>query len=285
MLFTEGSKLLMGWYYRASGGGSVMLTASKLSIFRGRRAFAAITLLSLSACLFATPYVWPKLIAGPTAIEATSTTTIALREPIPPHGKPSRLADSEDLLPLTGAWFVAEPTHSDPPANEEQVLSIDIKYPRSMRLNETPTVDFTLSAEEGSYIRNLFIKLSSAGFKIDPETPLELNSDVLPIRQTWTISPNSEGKHTLVLSVSKPSAVGFAQLNNQPVRPEQTFKLPVTVYTIYGFPLWMVNTLGAVAALGGTAVAWGPLAAWLYRRKSPASPRKRKQTPQSRRGK
>jgi hypothetical protein len=176
-------------------------------------------------------------------------------------------------------------TYSDRPAIEEQVLSIDVKYPRSMRLNETPTVDFTLSAEEGSFIRNLFIKLSSAGFKIDPETPLELNSNILPIRQTWTISPNSEGKHTLILSVSKPSVVGFAQLNDQPVRPEQTFKLPITVYTIYGVPLWMVNTLGAAAAVGGTAVAWGPLAAWLYRRRLPASQKKRKQTPQHRRGK
>jgi hypothetical protein len=127
------------------------------------------------------------------------------------------------------------------------------------------------SAEEvrqQSYSNTLLIKLSSSGFKIDPETPLEVSSDALPIRRSWTISPNSEGKHTLVLSFSKPTAVGLAKLNDAPVRPEEAFKLSITVYTIYGIPLWMVNTLGALAALGGTAVAWGPFAAWLYERQA-----------------
>jgi hypothetical protein len=154
------------------------------------------------------------------------------------------------------------------PVDQGTVLSIDIQYSQSMRLNETPTVDLALSAEEGSYSNTLLIKLSSSGFKIDPETPLEVSSDALPIRRSWTISPNSEGKHTLVLSFSKPTAVGLAKLNDAPVRPEEAFKLPITVYTIYGIPLWMVNTLGALAALGGTAVAWGPFAAWLYERQA-----------------
>jgi hypothetical protein len=45
----------------------------------------------------------------------------------------------------------------------------------------------------------------------------------------------------LVLSFSKPTAVGLAKVNDAPVRPEEAFKLPITVYTIYGIPLWMVN--------------------------------------------
>jgi hypothetical protein len=160
-----------------------MLVTSKLSTFRERRALATIILLPLSAFIFATPYVWPNLVAGPPANEATSTTTIALRNQIQLHG---------DSPPLAGGWFVADLPDRES-SIEEQVLSIDIKYPRSMRLNETPTVDFTMSAKEGSYNRTLFIKLSSAGFKIDPETPLEMNSNALPTHQTWTISPNSEG--------------------------------------------------------------------------------------------
>jgi hypothetical protein len=245
----------------------MMPATSKLSVLQERRPLATIILLLLSAFIFAAPYAWPKLIAGPAANQATSTTTIAIRDQLKPN--------PEDEETLMGAWFLAEP---------KQVLSIDIRYPQSMRLNETPTVDFTLSAEEGSNNRTLFIKLSSAGFKIDPETLLEVNSDALPVRRSWTISPNSEGKHTLVLSVSKPTAVGFAKLNNTLVRPEETFKLPITVYTIYGIPLWMVNSLGALAALGGTVVAWGPFAAWFYGRKSPVRQRTRKSR-QPRRGK
>jgi hypothetical protein len=250
-----------------------MPATSKLSILQKRRTPVIIILLALSALIFATPYVWPKLIAGPAARDSASTTTIAIGE----------LDNS-----LVGGLFVAEPNYTDPQlrkqATKEQVLSIDIHYPQSMRLNETPTVDLSLSAEEESYNSTLFIKLSSAGFKIDPETPLEVNGKALPMRQSWTISPSSEGKHTLVLSFSKPTAVGLAKLNDTPVQPEETFKLPITVYTIYGIPLWMVNTLGALAALGGTAVAWGPFAAWLYERKSPARQRARKSR-QLRRGK
>jgi hypothetical protein len=243
---------------------------AKLSVVQGRGPAATVILLSLSAFIFATPYVWPKLIAGPAANEATSTTTIAYRDQPNP--------EEETLI---GAWLLAEPTS---PPDAEQVLSIDIRYPKSMRLNETPTVDSILSAEGRTDNRTFFIKLSSSGFKVDPETAVKVNSDALPIRQSWTISPNSEGKHTLVLSVSKPTAVGFAKLNDTPVRPVETFKLPITVYTIYGVPLWMVNSLGALAALGGTAVAWGPFAAWLYERKSSAG-KKTKKSRQPRRAK
>lgn len=241
-----------------------MPATSKLSLFWKRRALVVTSILfSLSGGIFASPYVWPTLIAGPTADQAISTTTIAYRDQI----QSSRVAEHEDEQTIVGAWFLADRKAME--QSKEQVLSIEVQYPRSMRLNETPTVDFTLAAKEGSYSRNLFIKLSSAGFKIDPESPLELNSNVLPVHRSWTISPNSEGKHTLVLTVSKPAAVGFASLNDTPVRPEETFKLPITVYAIYGIPLWMVNSLGALAALGGTAVAWGPFAAWLYQKKSP----------------
>jgi hypothetical protein len=109
------------------------------------------------------------------------------------------------------------------------------------------------------------IQLNSAGFKIDPAGAVEFKNPRLPIHQTWSISANSEGKHTLVLSlrIDSNDRLGFAELNNTPVAPEETYKLPITVYTIYGVPLWVANTLGSIVGLGGFVLAWHPIAAWL----------------------
>lgn len=144
------------------------------------------------------------------------------------------------------------------PVDQGTVLSIDIQYSQSMRLNETPTVDLALSAEEGSYSNTLLIKLSSSGFKIDPETPLEVSSDALPIRRSWTSR----------LELFKTNSCGACQIE----RCTCTARGSVQAADHRLHYLWDSpvdgEQLGALAALGGTAVAWGPFAAWLYERQA-----------------
>jgi hypothetical protein len=108
------AKLLMQWYHRAlQGEWRLMPATSKVSVLNKRRAPAIIILLILSALIFATPYVWPKLIAGPAAKEATLTTTIAIRDQLLPH--------PEDENSLVGAWFVAEPNFSDSQPSQQSI--------------------------------------------------------------------------------------------------------------------------------------------------------------------
>lgn len=121
------------------------------------------------------------------------------------------------------------------------------------------------------------VELHSSGFKISPSTKIQKTSMTeLPTLFVWTIKPESEGDHTLVLDISqliRRTTKDTLSLENRLIVNEQEKKLddygilsfPVTVFTFWGISRKVYAVIRNIFLLMGFILMYPILLEWLKR--------------------
>lgn len=116
--------------------------------------------------------------------------------------------------------------------------------------------------------------LSSAGFKVAPETPKTFDKGAhLPLEVEWTIDPKGAGDRALLLNISKyqnsdrfvfePSTVDAA-LNGSDVKQNLSgyYELPISVTNVWGVSPLVASVSGVTFAFLGFLVTYPLVTAW-----------------------
>lgn len=176
-----------------------------------------------------------------------------------------------------------------------QIGRLTFYYPRYLRENQTGVVALTyerfldtpksysdpkdiIRTELRSLDKDVIARLSSSGFKVSPEDAIKRNKgQSLPAIFKWTITPEKEGYHPLVLDVSElllyTSPKARDELTTQfvlngavtPLRDEGIVDLPVQVDTRWGIPQTWVTIASAVVGFAGFLIGYPVFVEWLKR--------------------
>jgi hypothetical protein len=182
-----------------------------------------------------------------------------------------------------------------------QRVRLTFTYPERLRENETGVVTLRyerVQEQRKGYAasspiittalqisdREITAELASSGFKIAPASAVKREKGVsLPLVIKWTITPEKEGQHALVLDVSDMFLRAMPKSNDQVttdfmlngaqalMRDEGVVDLPIKVTTQWGVSQIAVSLVSGFFALLAFVVSYPVLVAWLKRRAGVAS--------------
>lgn len=237
-------------------------------------------------------------LLGSTSLVAAAWVTGSLwvfRAPISDGGAPQREAALDQRLE-PNAIGVGEREPSP-----IQRVRLTFTYPKRLRENETGVVMLryerqldrrmgyaasspTVTTDVRRSDRELSAELTSSGFKIAPASTAKREPGAtLPLVIKWTITPEKEGQHAVVLNVgdmllrtmpkSRDQLTTDFLLNGTaaPMRDEGVIDLPITVTTQWGVSQVVVTLVSGLFALLAFIVSYPVLVEWLKRRAGVAS--------------
>lgn len=195
-----------------------------------------------------------------------------------------------------------------------QNIKLTFSYPPRLRENETGVVSLTYErfvdtkksySETSPLVRTTVAVLdadttaqvSSSGFKIAPDGTVKREKGArFPIVFKWTITPEHEGDHAIILDVSQLLLFASPKRGDRlttdfvkngslvPLEDDGLVDLPVAVRTPWGVTQVEANIASGILAVGAFAVSYPIFIEWLKRllsmqdkdRDAPAQPGKKK---------